>query len=299
MQNITFDTASVSSITIGTTTGNPLLLTGNGLIQVTSAVVNPQAINAPLVLEGTGATYAFSNTSTTASYTPLQLRRRAIYRPAASGGTTTLLLSGTNTGANTISGAIGNGSSGATVALTVLGGNWSLTAANGYTGATLIGGGQLRIAGSGSIASTSGVSISDAGTLQLAGSVSGLANTVNVANNSILSNGLHVSSANQVVGTVTGTGNTVVDSGASLTAYQIRQNSLTINGTGKVTLTPSGSGSSTTPAAPDNINFSSNVNSLSIGGTLNAWTGTLDSGNNGLVIQYGGGTSIPMRPLPT
>ncbi len=33
------------------------------------------------------------------------------------------------------------------------------------------------------------------------------------------------------------------------------------------------------------------VSSLPIaGGTLNNWTGTLDIGNNGLVIQYGGGT---------
>ncbi len=87
---------------------------------------------------------------------------------------------------------------------------------------------------------------------------------------------------------VSGSGATTVNSG-SLTAYQIRQNSLTISGTSKVVLSPSGSGSNSTPAAPNNINFSSNVAALSIGGTTGAWTGTLDIGNNGLVIQYGAG----------
>ena len=54
-----------------------------------------------------------------------------------------------------------------------------------------------------------------------------------------------------------------------------------------MTLVPSGSGSTTSPASPNNINFSSSVTSLNIAGTLNAWTGTLDIGNNGLVIAYG------------
>jgi len=92
------------------------------------------------------------------------------------------------------------------------------------------------------------------------------------------------------VGAVTGSGNTVVAAGANMTAYQIRQNSLTINAGGAMTLLPSGSGSTTNPAAPNNINFSSTLTSLSIAGTTNAWTGTLDIGNNGLVIVYGSGT---------
>ena len=85
----------------------------------------------------------------------------------------------------------------------------------------------------------------------------------------------------------------------SLTAYQIVQNSLTIHGTGTtaatvgtVTLVPSGSGSTTNPTAPNNINFSSSLTSLTIdndGGPLGSrvYFGTLDIGNNGLVIAYG------------
>ena len=79
----------------------------------------------------------------------------------------------------------------------------------------------------------------------------------------------------------------MVNANSSLTAYQIRQNSLTIGSGATVTLAASGSGSTTNPAGPNNINFSSSVTSLSIAGTLNAWTGTLDIGNNGLVIAYG------------
>ncbi len=143
--------------------------------------------------------------------------------------------------------------------------------------------------------------VASGATLELGGAVSALGNTAgisagnlaNVVNNSTApgTGGLHVTgTANQLAGTITGSGNTVVDSAANLTAYQIRQNSLTINGTGTVALIPSGSGSTTNPAAPNNINDSSNVASLSIGGTMNAWTGTLDIGNNGLVIQYGAGS---------
>ena len=91
------------------------------------------------------------------------------------------------------------------------------------------------------------------------------------------------------VGTVTGSGNVVVNNTASLMAYQFRQNSLTINGNGKVTLSPSGSGSTINPGNPNNINFSSSLTSLSIAGATNAWTGTLDIGNNGLVVAYGSG----------
>ncbi len=154
--------------------------------------------------------------------------------------------------------------------------------------------------GSATIGSNVTATIASGATLELAGTVSALgaasgslAGVVAINNNSggagTTTGGLHVTGANQQVGAVTGSGNTVVESGASLTAYQIVQNSLTINGTDTVTLSPSGSGSATNPAAPNNITYSSNVHSLSIGGTMNAWTGKLDIGNNGLVVQYGGG----------
>ncbi len=137
-----------------------------------------------------------------------------------------------------------------------------------------------------------------AGTASALGTATGsLTGVVSIVNNSQAATvgGVHVTGTNQQAGTITGTGNVVVESAASLTAYQIVQTSLTINGAGKVTLLPSGSATIAGapmpgPAAPNNINFSSNVKSLSIAGTTDAWTGTLDIGNNGLVVQYGSGT---------
>ncbi len=137
------------------------------------------------------------------------------------------------------------------------------------------------------------VSVSSGATLDLAGPVSQLSNAVNISNSGIL---LASSSAAQTVGTVVGgtaaapAGATVVNPGSSLTASQIVQNSLSIQGNGMVSLAPSGSGSTTNPTGPNNTNFSSTLSSLLIAGTSNAWTGTLDIGNNGLVIAYGSGS---------
>ena len=151
------------------------------------------------------------------------------------------------------------------------------------TGGTL----RLNYGSAATIGTSVTASVSGGATLELAGAVSQLSQAVNIGNNGSL---LDSSSVNQNVGAVTGTGSTVVNAGGSLTAYQIRQNSLTISGNATVTLLPSGSGSTTHPANPNNINFSSSVSSLSIGGTTNAWTGTLDIGNNGLVVAYGSGS---------
>ena len=121
------------------------------------------------------------------------------------------------------------------------------------------------------------------------------------------------SSVSQAVGKVTNAffgegqgspqGATIVNAGSNLTAYQLVQNSLTIHGTGttaatagSVTLVPSGSGLTTNPTGPNNINFSSTLASLSIdnngapvGSGKTVYYGTLDIGNNGLVIAYGSG----------
>ncbi len=287
LMNITFDTAAVSSMTIGTTTGPALLLTAGGTIQTTSTVANPQTINAPLVLEGN---YTFTSGSTTSTAT--LTFGGGITPDSANTGLTTLTLNGANTGVNTIAGILAD-NGGAKLAISKSdGGTWRLTGANTFTGGIAVSGGTLRLAAaSGTPAIGGAAAVSGSGTLELAGSVSQLSQSVNIANSSSATAGLLVSSSTaQKVGTILGTGNVVVNSGASLTAYQIRQNSLTIAGTGKVTLSPSGSGSTSTPAAPNNTNFSSNVNSLTLGGTTDAWTGTLDIGNNALVIRYGAGT---------
>ncbi len=145
LQSLTFDTGNVSSITVGTTTGNALLLTNGGFVVSTASVTNPQIINAPLVLEGTAGTYTFSNLSTTNAAT---LTFGGAITPGASSGVTTLTLNGSNTGANTISGSLSD-HGGAQLAVTkAQAGTWTLSGTDNYTGATTVSGGTLRIGGS-------------------------------------------------------------------------------------------------------------------------------------------------------
>ncbi len=156
LQNILFDNSGgnlLSSLTLGTTTGQALLLTSGGSIQTTGTVANLQVVNAPLVLEGLGGSYTFQTGSGTSTAT---LNFGGGITAGASSGTTTLQLAGTNTGANSISGQIANGTSGAILALTTQGGNWVLAGADTYTGATTVTGGTLRVGNgtSGSLGAT-------------------------------------------------------------------------------------------------------------------------------------------------
>ena len=140
---ITFDTGALASMLIGSSNGNSLLLTSAGSIQTTSTVGSAQSVNAPLVLEGAGGTYAFTSGSTNSAAT-------LNFGGAISGGAagaTVLTLNGVNTGANTISGAISNGSA-TSLALNVFGGTWVLANANNtYSGATTVQTGTLRVTG--------------------------------------------------------------------------------------------------------------------------------------------------------
>ncbi len=162
---------------------------------------------------------------------------------------------------------------------------------------------KLRLifaAGSPAMGGGQSIAVANGAVLELAGSVAALDKTVNITNNGQAQGigGLYVSGKNQTAGSISGSGNTVIATGASLTANQIVQNSLTIHGTstsqGAVTLLPSGSASTSQPTSPNNVNFSSTLTSLSIDN--NGWPvgysvyyGTLDIGNNGLVIAYGNG----------
>ena len=78
-------------------------------------------------------------------------------------GAKTLTLQGSNTGANTIAGAIVDSSSGATSLVKAQAGTWVLAGANTYTGGTTISGGTLKI-GSGSVV---GNVTNNAGVLEL------------------------------------------------------------------------------------------------------------------------------------
>lgn len=104
LKSITFDTATVGALTLGTTGGNPLLLTSGGTIKNTNLVLNPITVNAPLNIYGS---YTITSSATAAANV---LNIGGAITPATATAVT-LTLSGTNTGDNTVSGLIGNGTS--------------------------------------------------------------------------------------------------------------------------------------------------------------------------------------------
>ncbi len=154
LQNIVFNNNAgnlTGSVTLGTTTGQALLLTSGGEVISTATLANPQTINAPLVIEGVGGTFRFSSNGSAGAAT---LNFGGAITAGASSGATTLTLTGTNTGANTISGAIGDGGLGATLALAVTSGSWTLSGPSTYSGATTITGGTLVLGAGGSLGNT-------------------------------------------------------------------------------------------------------------------------------------------------
>ena len=152
-QNIgSIDFGIPGKYTIGTTTGNALLLSSGGSIYLTPSTITAVAatVNAPLVLEAASSTsngvYTFRNDD---NHTNDYLQ----FGGAISGGTTTgsitLNLTGLGTHNNTISGAISNGSALGGLAVTVGGTSvWTLSGSNTYSGATTINGGTLLLTGS-------------------------------------------------------------------------------------------------------------------------------------------------------
>ena len=151
IKTITFD-GSAGAFTLS---GGPLLLTGNGGINLGTSATSflgsntVETISAPIILDKNSTT--FTNNSTTTSDV---LVISGTINPAGS-TTPTLTLAGANTGTNTISGIIqdsgahaqpyGNDSSGS-VNLTKTGaGLWILTAANTFSGTTSAGGGTLQL----------------------------------------------------------------------------------------------------------------------------------------------------------
>ena len=137
IKNITFDTANVNSMTIGTTGGSALLLTAGGTVQTTSTVVNPQTINCPLVLEGD---YTFTSGAASGAAT---LTFGGRITPGATSGVTTLTLGGINAGNNTISGILADNGAGKLAVAMAGPGVWILNGASTFSGNTTVTGGKL------------------------------------------------------------------------------------------------------------------------------------------------------------
>ncbi len=141
--SITIEEGAITTST--TNTGSlvgPLLTLGSGGVTLSSTAAGASSFNSNTSV-GLSASQSWTNNNGTAANT---FSSAGTIVSTAASGTTTLTLAGVNTGANTLSGVIGNGTSGATVALLKDGaGSWTLSAANTYTGGTTINAGTLRV----------------------------------------------------------------------------------------------------------------------------------------------------------
>jgi len=178
IKSLTFDLAAAGAYFIGTTGGNSLLLTSGGSIVMNATVANTETINAPLVIQTAAGSYTFTNNATSSS--ALINIGGAITGGAA--GQTNLNLNGSNTGNNTISGNISNGS--ATNFILAKGGTgtWVLSGTNAisnaanFNNALSVNAGTLNIQGATTVslgkvvvAAGSTLDVSGAGTLAVTG----------------------------------------------------------------------------------------------------------------------------------
>jgi fibronectin-binding autotransporter adhesin len=205
-------------------------------------------------------------------------------------GAKTLLLGGSNTGANTFAGTIGNSGAGATAITKADGGRWILSnTANAYTGITTVSGGTLQVStlsdglnnsSIGASANVAGNLILNGGTLQYTG---GAQNTDRLFS-------LQVSSSLDASGTgavnFTNIGSMGFNGGTTAKT---------------LTLTGTSTGSNTLAAAIGNNTGATSISKTSIGTwTLsgpNSATGTSSiSGGGTLVLDY---TAASTSRLPT
>ena len=144
LASLVFTNAKAGAYTIGTNTGNKLLLSNGGMVWAAKSVTNNETINAPVELEGDGGAYLFTNeTAKTLTF------GSPINGAATTGNVTSLQLAGTtNAGYGVLSGIVNDGPNGGKLAIVKNGsGGWYLsTNLNTYSGGTTLNGGTLRLA---------------------------------------------------------------------------------------------------------------------------------------------------------
>jgi len=128
-----------------------LHLNNGGAIQTLAANGNhTDTISSAIVIEGDGGAATFTAGATSATSL---LSIGAVTGVSSGMNVTTLTLNGTNTGANAITGIIGNGSLGGKLAVVKDGaGTWTLSGSNTYSGGTTISAGTLQIGSAGTLA---------------------------------------------------------------------------------------------------------------------------------------------------
>jgi fibronectin-binding autotransporter adhesin len=125
IKNITFD--DVNSSTFGyTLSGGSLLLTSGGTIAATGSLgAHTDTISSPMTILGNNATYTFANDSSLA--TRLLQITGPITGQSTTGGTTTIVLGGSNNGLNDFRSTLSGGTGGGAIAVVKEGsGTWRI-----------------------------------------------------------------------------------------------------------------------------------------------------------------------------
>ncbi len=144
-------TGGASTFALGNLGGNGLTLGDGGSITVSSSLAGTGktfTINAPLLLTPQSSTTAgiFSLLNEAADSSNILVVAGDISAGATT-ATETLTLGGINTGANLVSGVIGNGGAASLALIKSGAGTWTLSGANTYTGGTAISEGTLALSG--------------------------------------------------------------------------------------------------------------------------------------------------------
>jgi len=277
---ITFTTSAGNYVIGGSGANNTLGLTSAGNIQILAGLTGSnktETVNAPLSI-GSGAAAA-TETFTNAATDSTDVLDFGGQIGSGTSGTTTLTVTGVNTGANTISGNIVNGS-GTTALSKTAAGTWVLSGTgNSYTGATAVSAGTLKL--NGSLTGATAISVTSTGTLaeSTAGVISGTGASVTV-------NGL--SAVATLAGANTYTGGTTLTQGTLNL-----NNANAIPSTGTLTLTTgtidNTSGSAVTLANNPTILFSGSPSAIIFGGSnnLNLGSGVVDFATGPNIVLSG------------
>ena len=167
IKNIIFDTANCAAFTITNTGTVTARFTGDGAVEMTGAVAQPQVIKGSQFRLHPGGGIILSNgaASTTATLTFSGSGVKANNSVDANPYDQSVVLTGGNTGSNVFSGVIADYAAPPTPGyysslIKTNGGTWYLAGNNTYTGPTTIAGGELILVGAGAFNSSTNVIIS-------------------------------------------------------------------------------------------------------------------------------------------
>ena len=277
---ITFDNAGAFKYTLS---GGNLRLTNGGVIQTAAGnAAQVDTISSGIAIQGDGGSATFTGGATLGT----SILSIATVTGVSSGpNVTTLTLNGTNTGANVITGIIGNGGNGGKLAIVKSdAGTWGINGANTFTGGLTVNGGTL---------STSVVAGFGAGSITLGNGTGGAATLLSTANVT------HTNNIAVTVGsgllTINGQTNSQTFSGAIALNNDLTLANLTAAKTTTFSNTITGGSTLTIGSSNLGIVAITGANGSSYTGATVVNAGNLNFGNHGLgdgsaTINLAGGT---------